>query len=477
MNNKKTGILLPISSLPSKYGIGSFGKNAYEFIDFLSDTKQSYWQVLPLNPTSFGDSPYQSNASFAGNIYFIDLDILYEDGLLTLNELNENINKDEKINYEWLYNTRLKVLKNAFERFNKDIDYHKFIINNDYWLNDYAKFMILKELNNNKIWQEFKDFNINEQMYEFWYFLQYIFDKQWKNIIKYAHSKNILIIGDMPIYVALDSADVFFNKEIFLLDENNFPTSVAGCPPDGFTKEGQLWGNPLYNWDYIEKTNFSWWIKRFKRLTYLYDVIRIDHFRGFSGFYKIPYSDKTAVNGRWEKAPGKKLFKQIKDIYGDIKIIAEDLGYITKDVIELLEYTNFPGMKILQFAFYDDNSLKEIKDPLNLNYVIYTSSHDSDCTKSWIYNLDKESYNRLKSECLDKSKYNGVYALIEYALKTDFILSIIPLQDYLELSNEEGRINIPSTNIDNWTFKLKEGYLTFNLTNKIKELTINTNRI
>ena len=475
MYNKKAGILLPISSLPSNYGIGSFGKSAYDFIDFLNNTKQSYWQILPLNSTSYGDSPYQSNASFAGNIYFIDLELLYEEGLLKKKELDENINIKARIDYEWLYKTRINILKKAFSRFKKNKEFIKFILDNDYWLNDYAKFMCLKEINNNVVWQKFTNFNINEENFEFWYFVQYKFDIQWKNILRYAHSKNIQIIGDMPIYVALDSADVYFNKEIFLLDENNYPRYVAGCAPDAFTKEGQLWGNPLYDWNYLEKTNFSWWIKRFKRHLYLYDVIRIDHFRGFAGFYKIPFKETTAINGTWEKALGSQLFKIIKDIYKDIPIIAEDLGYITPDVENLLKETNFPGMKILQFAFYNESDLKKFKTSNN-NYVVYTGSHDSDCTLTWLKNLDNNSFKLLKKECLDNSHYKGVYALIEYALKTDFILAIIPIQDYLELSNEEGRINIPSTKTSNWTFKLKKDYITSDLVNKVKKLIIDTNR-
>ena len=472
----KTGILLPISSLPSNYGIGSFGKSAYEFIDFLYDTHQTCWQILPLNPTSYGDSPYQSPASLAGNPYFIDLELLYEEGLLTKEELKENINKSIKIDYEWLFNTRLIVLNKAFKRFNKNDFYHKFIIHNDYWLNDYAKFMVLKERNNYKTWQEFNNFEIDDKELEFWYFIQYKFNEQWNNILEYAHRKNITIIGDLPIYVALDSVDVWKEKEVFQLDDDNYPICVAGCPPDGFTIDGQVWGNPLYNWEYLKRNNFSWWIKRFKRNLELYDIIRIDHFRGFAGYYSIPYLNSTARGGKWNSAPGIEFFNTINETFKDAKVIAEDLGYITDDVIELLEFTGYPGMKILQFAFYDDNSIMLPRMYNTKNCVVYTGSHDSDCTLSWINNLDEKTYARFENECLSKTEYKGVYALIYLALSSSANLSIIPISDYLMLSNEEGRINIPSIPNGNWTFKLNNKYITNSLRNKVLEITTITNR-
>lgn len=472
----KTGILLPISSLPCKYGIGSFGKSAYDFIDFLKKTNQTCWQILPLNPTSYGDSPYQSLASLAGNPYFIDLDLLYNEKLLSKKELDMNINKSKKIDYGWLFTTRFKTLKLAYSRFLKDEQYFSFINKNSYWLDDYAKFMTLKEKNNYKDWLNWNIYEFNNDEKEFWYFIQYMFDKQWKNVFDYAHKNNIVIIGDMPIYVALDSVDVWMNKENFLLDENNYPTLVAGCPPDGFSPDGQLWGNPIYNWEYMKNNNFSWWINRIRRNLELYDIIRIDHFRGFSGFYAIPYGDTTARFGHWEKAYGKELFKVINATFKDAKIIAEDLGFITIDVRELLDFTGYPGMKILQFAFYDEDAEFLPRMYKTSNCVVYTGSHDADCTKTWIKNISGDAKVRFKKECLDISNYKGVYAMIFLALSSKANLSIIPMQDYLCLTNEEGRMNTPSIPYGNWTYRLSNRYNTNSLKNKIREITILTNR-
>ena len=472
----KTGILLPISSLPSKYGIGSFGKSAYDFIDFLKETHQTCWQILPLNPTSYGDSPYQSPAALAGNPYFIDLDLLYKDKLLTKSELDENINKSKKIDYGWLFNTRYKVLRTAFSRFVKNSDYNDFIKRSSYWLTDYANFMALKEKNGYKDWLNWENYEVDTKDLEFWYFVQYLFDKQWNNILNYAHNNQITIIGDMPIYVALDSVDVWMNKDDFLLDEANYPTLVAGCPPDGFSPDGQLWGNPIYNWEKMKNDNFSWWIKRFKRNLELYDIIRIDHFRGFAGYYAIPYGDTTARFGAWHQAPGKELFKTVNETFKDAKIIAEDLGFITDDVRELLEYTGYPGMKILQFAFYDEDAEYLPRMYKSSNCVVYTGSHDADCSNTWIKNISGDALTRFKKECLAITTYKGVYAMIDLALSSKANLSIIPIQDYLNLTNEEGRMNTPSIAYGNWTYRLSNRYATNKLKEKIKEITIKTNR-
>lgn len=472
----KTGILLPISSLPSNYGIGGFGKSAYKFIDFLKETNQTCWQILPLNPTSYGDSPYQSPSSLAGNPYFIDLDLLYQDKLLTKDELKENINKSKNVDYGWLFNTRFNVLRKAFNRFVKSDDYYEFLKRSDYWLNDYAKFMALKEKNNYKDWLNWDRLDVNEEDLEFWYFIQYLFDKQWNDVLKYAHDNGITIIGDMPIYVALDSVDVWMNKSDFLLDKDNYPTLVAGCPPDGFSPDGQLWGNPIYNWEKMKQDNFSWWIKRIKRHLELYDIIRIDHFRGFAGYYAIPYGDATARYGAWHSAPGKELFKRVNETFNDAKIIAEDLGFITPDVKELLEFTGYPGMKILQFAFYDEDAEFLPRMYKTSNCVVYTGSHDADCTYTWIKNIEGDAKKRFKKECLDKTTYKGVYAMIYLALSSTANLSIIPIQDYLCLTNEEGRMNTPSTASGNWTYRLSNRYNTNSLKEKIKTITIETSR-
>lgn len=482
----KTGILLSVSSLPSEYGIGNFGKGAFDFIDFLSKTNQKCWQVLPLNPTSYGDSPYQSPASCAGNPYYIDLDELYKEGLLTVEELNENKKELGPVDYGWLFNTRYSILRTAFSRFTINRKYKSFVEKNKNWLDDYALFMALKVKHNFAEWTKWEDMykdvqkartymkDFEEEM-NFWIFLQFKFFEQWNKILKYAHAKKITIIGDMPIYVALDSVDVWKDPKQFLLDENFNPVVVAGCPPDGFTPDGQLWGNPIYNWELMEKENFSWWCERLENSFKTYDILRIDHFRGFAGYYSIPFGDVNARRGEWNSAPGIKLFRTIKQKYPKGKIIAEDLGFITDDVRELLEDTGFPGMKILQFAFFDDDSEYLPRMYKTPNCIVYTGSHDSDCTKTWVDNIYGDTEYRFLKECpqTDESK---VYSLIEFALNSPANLSIIPLQDYLELTNEEGRMNTPSTASGNWTWRVAPSYNNDKLIFKIKDLTSRTKR-
>lgn len=482
----KSGILMAISSLPSKYGIGTFGKEAYDFVDFLDKTKQKCWQVLPLNPTSYGDSPYQSPSSVAGNPYFIDPYILFEEGLLTLEEVKSVEYEESKIDYGMLFNTRYKLLKCAHKRFNIDDKYLKFEQENISWLEDYALFMSLKEHHNFCEWTKWKDEykdiesarkhkNEFTEQIKYWKFIQYKFFEQWNNLVRYAHSKDILIIGDMPIYVAHDSMDVWQNKEEFLLDECYNPTVVAGCPPDGFTPDGQLWGNPIYNWEKMKKDGFAWWCKRIKEAFKMYDILRIDHFRGFAGYYNIPYGDVNARRGKWDEAPGIELFRKIKEIFPKSKIIAEDLGFITEDVRELLKDTKFPGMKILQFAFFDDDSeyLPRMYDTPNC--IVYTGSHDSDCTATWVKNLEGSTKERFTKECKKTSK-SQVYSLINLAFTSIANLAVIPMQDYLELENEEGRMNTPSVAEGNWIWRIDKNYQTNGLINKIKEITIKTNR-
>lgn len=483
----KSGILMPISSLPSVYGIGNFGKKAYEFADFLYKSGQSYWQVLPLNPTSYGDSPYQSPASIAGNPYFIDPEMLYQEKLLTKDELKTAINKSKTVDYGWLFNSRYDLLRKAFSRFTKNSEYNKFCDNNIEWLNDYALFMSLKVNHNYSEWtsweNEYKDYNkahelkfLFKQEMDFWCFVQFEFHKQWDKLHKYVNSLGIKIIGDMPIYVAHDSMDVWSNPSDFLLDENYNPTIVAGCPPDGFSPDGQLWGNPIYNWNKMGKDGFTWWCKRIKESFKLYDILRIDHFRGFAGFYSIPYGHTTAKFGSWQKAPGIELFKTIKEKFPKAEIIAEDLGFITDDVRELLEVTGFPGMKILQFAFFDDDSEYLPRMFKNENCIVYTGSHDSDCTKTWYKTLSNDTKLRFKKECPKKKKQTGTEALINFALNSKAYMAIIPIQDYLELTNEEGRMNTPSIAVGNWVWRISSKYATDKLINKIYNMTVDSKR-
>ncbi len=488
----KSGILMPISSLPNSYGIGSFGKSAYDFVDFLSETKTKCWQVLPLNPTSYGDSPYQSPSSVAGNPYFIDLDILAKKGLLTKEELKENKHDTKRVDYGWLFNTRYSVLRRAHERFvesgeEKSSAYRSYLKKNTYWLPDYSLFMALKVHYNFCSWTSWRDEHKGVVRAReckgdfagecsFWEWIQFEFDAQWQALLSYAHSKNIVVIGDMPIYVAHDSMDVWQAPEQFLLDENYNPTVVAGCPPDGFSPDGQLWGNPIYNWELMKNEGFEWWIRRVKAAFHMYDILRIDHFRGFAGYYNIPYGDPTAKYGKWDNAPGIELFRTVKEKFPKAKIIAEDLGFITPDVRELLTDTAFPGMKMLQFAFYDDDSEYLPRTYETPNCVAYPGSHDADCVKTWCKNISGDARIRFNRECPHRKGQSRTYDLLEFSLNSRANLTVVPMQDYLELTNEEGRMNTPAVAEGNWNWRLSSRYKTKALTKKVKDITERTRR-
>ncbi len=478
----KSGILMPVSSLPSEYGIGSFGKAAFKFIDFLSDCRQKCWQVLPLNPTSYGDSPYQSPAATAGNPYFIDLDILAKKQLLTADELIAEKYSSTRVDYGRLFCTRYPLLRRAYSRFKADEKYERFCAENASWLDDYSLFMALKVKYGYKPWTTWNREHrtvaaarsrkaIFEKECGFWKWVQFEFFSEWNGVREYAHKKGILIIGDMPIYVAHDSMDVWRAPEQFLLDEDFNPTVVAGCPPDAYSETGQLWGNPIYNWELMEHEGFTWWTSRVRESMKLYDLLRIDHFRGFASYYRIPYGDKTAANGEWQKAPGKQLFDTVRRELPDAKIIAEDLGFITEDVRELLEYTGFPGMKVLQFAFYDKDNEYLPRMYTTDNCIAYTSSHDSDCTRSWFASLDKTARARLRRECPRTRGQSATNALIALAMSSRANLTVISMQDYLELNNAEGRMNVPSVAEGNWAWRIGPRYASKKLKDKILSLT------
>lgn len=474
----KCGILMPMSALPSDFGIGSFGKEAYDFIDFLSATGQKCWQVLPLNPTSYGDSPYQSPASVAGSPYYIDLPTLRAEGLITREELKSARVSGKRVDYGRLFVERIALLRCAYGRFSPNGDFKTFCRRNKDWLYDYALFMALKVHYSYRPWTEWREEHRDcrrarlcagdfEAECGFWMWVQYVFAEQWLTVLNYAHSKGITVIGDMPIYVAHDSMDVWCAPEQFLLDDEYLPTRVAGCPPDAYAEDGQLWGNPIYNWERMTEDDFSWWIARVKQSFKLYDILRIDHFRGFAGYYSIPYGEPTAKNGEWRAAPGKELFDAIRAAFPRAKIIAEDLGFITDDVRELLAYTGFPGMKLLQFAFYDDNSEYQPHTYTTANCVVYSASHDSDCTRSWYKSLSKDARVRFRRECSPKVGQSPTYALINAAMGSIANLAIIPMQDYLELTNERGRMNIPSEPSGNWQWRLGRNYDTAPLRERV----------
>ncbi len=483
---RKSGIIMPVASLPSKYGIGSFGKPSYDFIDFLSKSGQKCWQVLPLNPTSYGDSPYQSPSSFAGNPYFIDLEILNKRGLLSKNDLKNAKNDTNKIDYGYLFTSRYDLLKKAFKNFKPTESYFEFIKSNKTWLCDYALFMALKVKNNYLPWYEWKDEdkiykNAKKQVkqlkedIDFYKFLQYEFFSEWKSVLDYAHNKGIVIIGDLPIYVAYDSVDVWSNASEFLLDEYLKPTLVAGVPPDAYSETGQLWGNPIYNVKYMKENGYKWWIKRINHTKKLYDILRIDHFRAFSGYFVIPANDKTAVNGWWEKGLGIEFFNVVNKKCKGVRIIAEDLGFITDDVKELLTYTKFPGMKVLQFAFYEDNSIYHPKNFKDENCVVYTATHDSETTLEWLSKIDEVSLDRFNL-VKKKGKTSNVYKMIDLALSSKANLALITLQDYLELG-EGARLNVPSVPSGNWTWRVNKNYNLKKIVDKIYKINKENNRM
>jgi len=489
---RKSGILMPISSLPSPYGIGSFGKSAYDFVDFLVETGTKCWQVLPLNPTSYGDSPYQSPAAIAGNPYFIDPALLAKKGLLTKEELADHKHDTKRVDYGWLFNNRYPLLRKAYERFlekgeNKSRPYRAFCKKNASWLGDYSLFMALKVHYNYCSWtcwaEEHRDVERARLVQDsfrdecgFWEWIQYEFDTQWQALLAYAHKKGILLIGDMPIYVAHDSMDVWQAPSQFLLDENYNPTVVAGCPPDGFSPDGQLWGNPIYNWDLMKEQGFDWWCRRVKASFHLYDILRIDHFRGFAGYYNIPYGHDTARYGKWDSAPGIELFRTIAAAFPKARIIAEDLGFITDDVRELLTDSGFPGMKMLQFAFFDDDSEYLPRMFESANCVAYPGSHDADCIRTWCANLSGDALDRFNKECPHRKGQSRTYDLIEFSLASPANLTVVPIQDYLELTNDEGRMNRPSVADGNWNYRLSPRYRTKKLIEKISAVTKRTKR-
>lgn len=483
----KSGLLMAVSALPSEYGIGSFGKACFDWLDFLDKTGTKCWQILPLNPTAYGDSPYQSPASFAGNPYFVDLEELYKEGLLTSDELDGEKCKSKRIDYGRLFLTRIAVLKKAFSRFVKTVEYVRFCHKNKQWLDDYALFFSIKESYDYAPWSSWADEyriyknaierkNDFEGQTEFWRFVQFKFFTQWKKVRDYARSKGIKIIGDIPIYVAYDSVDVWSNTDEYLLDENLNPTFVAGCPPDGFSPDGQLWGNPIYDYAKMEKNGFKWWCSRIKICASLFDIVRIDHFRGFAGYYSVPYGEKTARNGHWEKGPGGKLFDAINQSVPNAKIIAEDLGFLTDNVRELIAYCGYPGMKILQFAFFDEDSEYLPRLYANKDYVVYTGSHDADCTRTWAENIEGDTLKRFKRECSHIKGLNPTYKMIKLAFDSIAELAVIPLQDWLLLGNEEGRMNTPSVAQGNWVWRASSDYASKKLISTIKRFNVRSHR-
>ncbi len=486
MMKRQCGVLLPVSSLPSPYGIGAFSREAYDFVDMLHEAGQSLWQILPLGPTGYGDSPYQSFSTFAGNPYFIDLRQLVKEGLLTEAECDSYDwgDEEETVSYEKIYRGRFEILKKAYRRYTDRDALVTFYEKNRFWLKEYALYMAIKDSMGGLCWTDWEEgLRLREKetlaAYEekleeeirFYVFIQYMFRRQWMALKAYANEKGVQIIGDIPIYVSFDSVDVWANPELFQLDENRTPTAVSGCPPDAFSADGQLWGNPLYHWEYHKKTGYRWWIDRLKAQFELFDIVRIDHFRGFDAYYSIPYGDKTAVNGHWEKGVGIDLFVQIKKELGEMPIIAEDLGYVTDTVKKLLEDTGYPGMKVLQFAFdsREEGCYMPYKYPTNS--VVYTGTHDNDTIVGWYQNIREED-RKIAQDYLNNADAPGEKIPWDYiccALSCVADTCIIPAQDYLGLGSS-ARINTPSVASGNWKWRMKQDAFSGELCKRMRRL-------
>lgn len=475
MKKRQSGVLMHISSLPGKYGIGSFGQSAYDFVDFLVRTKQRYWQILPLGTTSYGDSPYQSFSAFAGNTYFIDFDILIEEGLLNEADVKGADFGDDprKVDYAKIFDARRPIMEKAVARFLKaeDLsDYESFVEQNAAWLGVFAEYMAIKEHFDNLAWTEWPDEAIRRReaaslasyrekladKLTYHRVTQYLFFKQWLRLKAYANEHHIEIVGDMPIYVAADSADVWAQPHFFKTDAVGKPTCVAGCPPDEFSETGQLWGNPIYDWEAMDKDGYAWWIERLRESFKIYDIVRIDHFRGFESYWEVPAGSETSASGKWVKGPDYKLFAAVKEALGDLNIIAEDLGFMTDEVIELRERTGFPGMKILQFAFNPDDESIDSPHLAPNNSVMYTGTHDNNTVLGWYKDEIDDATRQYMAQYTNRKEYETVpHAMLRTIFASVSFMAIATMQDLLELDSA-ARMNYPSTIGGNWTWRMTD---------------------
>ena len=491
MFERSSGILLHPTSLPGKYGIGSLGKEAYKFVDFLKKANQKLWQIFPLGPTGYGDSPYQCFSTFAGNPYLIDFDLLIEQNLLNEEDLRDVDfgGNEEYIDYGAIYNQKYPLLRKAYENFkangNKELKekLETFKTENSSWLDDYSLYISLKNHFNGLPWNEWEDdirtrkeAAINKYKaelaneIEYHNFIQFLFFTQWNNVKKYANDNGIKIIGDIPIFVAVDSSDAWANPEIFLFDPELKPVKVAGVPPDYFSATGQLWGNPLYDWDKLKELNYKWWVDRVKANLSTCDIIRIDHFRGFDEYWAVPYGDKTAENGTWCPGPRTDLFNAIKNELGELPIIAEDLGTMTQGVIDLREATGFPGMKILGFAFDSKEENDYLPHTYTKNCVVYTGTHDNDTLIGWFTKANEDDKQFARNYLNSRSDNEIHWDAIRGAWSSVANMAIAPIQDFLGLGSE-ARINTPGLASGNWQWRLKDGVLTDELAERIAKLT------
>ena len=481
---KSSGILLPIPSLPSAYGIGDLGKEAYAFIDFLKKAGQKYWQILPIGPCGYGDSPYQSFSSFAGNPYLIDPERLMEEGLLRKEEISSIHWGDtaSRTDYGILYEKRLPLLRRAFERFRteQEAELTEYIRKEGEWLSEYALFMAVKKKFGGGPWTEWpKDIRLHKkdavesyrselsEEVEFQCFLQYEFDRQWQSVLDHAHQNGIRIIGDIPIYVPLDSADVWTAPENYQLKRTRRPRVVAGCPPDAFSKNGQYWGNPIYDWEKMKNDGFSWWLMRIGSAKRHFDVVRIDHFRGLESYWSIPAENKTARKGHWEKGPGKAFVDAVKSAFPDMEFIAEDLGYLTPEVMELVRYSGWPGMKVLEFAFDPREPGMYLPHAYPENCVCYTGTHDNETLMQWCEGQSEEVIAYARNYLKITEDDDLAEAIIQAGLHSKAGLFIVQMQDYLRLG-KGSRMNHPGRLLpENWSWRLVPGQLTDELCDEI----------
>ena len=480
---------MPISSLPSPYGIGTFGKAAYDFADFLHAAGQGYWQLLPLGPTSYGDSPYQSFSTFAGNPYFIDLDLLIKDKLLTRKEVTSCAwgSEPRYVDYGKIYESRFALLERAKARgWERDREaVAAFESENSRWLPDYALFMALKRHFGMKSWTEWPDEGARLHKtdaleryraelrgdVELFTYIQFLFFRQWSALKSYINGLGIRIIGDIPIYVAMDSSDVWSEPEKFQLDERNVPVEVSGVPPDYFSADGQLWGNPLYDYEAMQKDGFEWWIRRIGGAAKLYDVIRIDHFRGLESYWAIPYGDKTARGGKWVKGPGHDFVRAMQERFPDLRLIAEDLGFLTDDVIRLQKDSGWPGMKVLEFAFDSREPSDYQPHRYTRNSVCYTGTHDNQTMSQWLQEANPEDVAYAKRYMGLHEEEGYVWGMIRGGMSSVADLFVAQMQDYLELG-AEARMNFPGTLTNkNWTWRAQNDMITNTLADRIRELT------
>ena len=489
---RESGILMHITSLPGSYGVGTMGAEAYNFVDFLKKAGQKQWQILPLTPTGYGDSPYQSCSTYAGNPYLIDLDTLVKEGLLEEAELQgiQWNDTEDKVNFGTLYNNRETVLRLAFRRFADEEALSTFCWENSNWLADFALFMALKRKFNGTPWYnwetqlKFRDpdalWNVRHELAEdirFYSFVQYLFNRQWTALRAYAHAAGIQIIGDVPIYVPYDSVEVWKDPQLFQLDEALAPTSVAGCPPDAFSEDGQLWGNPLYRWEEMERTGFAWWVERLGAAGRLYDTVRLDHFRGFEAYWSVPYGDTTAKNGHWVKGPEMKFIRTIQEKLPQLSLIAEDLGFLTQEVLDLRDDSGLPGMKVLQFAFDSREPSEYLPYTYPENSVCYTGTHDNMTMRQWFDTAEKSAVEYATEYMTLNEQEGDVWGVIRTGFASVSKLCIVPMQDYLNLG-ADARMNFPGTQTNaNWTWRALPGFASEALAEKIYKMTVLYGRI